>query len=250
MLLNQVGPPSLVDKSLEIDLANNPPARGGASALPPPSANTGVMMMDGATAGFGSFVDPLVFKEILEEVVLSGEFVRIAIGDEYGYNEIVSIRSFLWRYEDPDPDTLYYDLAARSETAQKSLVAMSQSSASKNRTAKHTHHVVKDGQTLRTIASSEGLGADATGVGIIIKLNLHLLGSLWVYPDLRYGKGESAGPKSVLPPNVSTSSGHPYGLQSARHFNADLPLRHGITLTLKSASPTPTSSRKQPVSHH
>ena len=134
----------------------------------------GVVTEDGAHAGPNQFMDPHAFRQMLEDACKAGEIVHIVLGEDYGWNHECSIREFAWRFEDPDPDVLYFDIALREHRERKLLGV-------KN-TKKPKKPVIstKAGDTLRSIAIREW--GDPTKWKFIHGLNKSTISGLWRYP--------------------------------------------------------------------
>jgi hypothetical protein len=134
------------------------------------------VMEDGAHAGPAVFVEPEAFKELLLDMEYSGEVCRLIIGDNYGYNDLAVIESFVPRYEDPDPDVILFDLSLREWREHDTLKALDA-----RRKPKREHYMTKKGDTLHKIAKK------MWGVHWkwrqIAKLNRKRIAGLWWYPD-------------------------------------------------------------------
>lgn len=74
---------------------------------------TGVVMEEGARPGPAEYIEPHAFKEILARACRAGEVVHLVVGDEFGWDSLATIREFSWRFEDPDPDVLLFDITFR-----------------------------------------------------------------------------------------------------------------------------------------
>jgi len=200
------------------------------TTVPPEAAGAfgGVVVQWGGQGGFTKFVDAHTYKDMLEAACEAGEILRLVIGDEHGWNGLVSLRSFTWKYEDPDADVINYEFTAKRWVPPGSLVATAQGSSDQ-------WYAVQAGDSLSKIASAKLHKHDQAAINTLIKLNLKQLGELWEYADSRYGakgkQGHSAGPKETQP--FLTQPGWQIGQNTAKHFDPNLALRHGWKLRLK-----------------
>jgi hypothetical protein len=130
-----------------------------------------------APPGF-TFYDSHDLCQLLEDCCNAGEIVRMIIGDQYGYNDTVSIRTFTWRYDDPDPDVISYDITCRQHRSNQLPTGPTISHGKKQIPKSYT---TRNGDTLTSIAIKVyGKGSDWTR---LVQLNLRLLERLWIYPD-------------------------------------------------------------------
>jgi hypothetical protein len=176
-----------------------------------------------AHAGPAAFVEPHIFTSVLTGIRDTGERVRLVIGDQYGWNGIVTCRSFAWRYEDPDPDVLYYDVTFR-EDARRSLhrVKTPKSAPGKQRGT----YTTKSGDTLHEIALKQ-LG-DQSKWKHIRDLNDDKLGRLWFYPDPNHKHKGTLGPKVQ-----GRKTGYQLGKKGVAKLGGNVELRAGIELKLR-----------------
>ena len=216
----------------------------GAGSAPPIQ---GVVPQDGGQAGYTQWVEPTAFNDMFRKAVKAGEIIRIIVGDEYGFNGLVSLRTYTWRYEDPDPDTLNFEFTAKSWAPQTAMQAQSQAHKSGV-----SNYEVRDGDTLRSIAKAKLHSSSDAAVHKLINTgkNAKTIGGLWVYPDDRFvparykvgksfkgntprGLFESVGPKSVKPPpSINTFKPHEVGPQGGKSLSGDRFLRRGWKLQI------------------
>lgn len=182
----------------------------------------GVIMEDGARAGPTMFYEPHAFRSLLARICETGEVVRLVVGDNFGWNKSATIRTFSWRYEEPDPDVLLFDIAFREHHEVK-LQGVKKGKPTKKGTGKKTYRT-KNGDTLQTVAAVH-LG-DAQKWPTVRKLNLNKFAGLWFYPA---SDGGSIGVRDAR----GASQGHRISLADAKKIGPDRRLRSGITLKLK-----------------
>jgi hypothetical protein len=209
---------------------------GGAfgSAPPVPGGNGGeIVAQPGGIAPAGyQWHEPHDFCALLEASCNAGEYVRLIIGDQYMVNCIISIRTFTWYYEDPDPDVINFDLTARGHRVDPTTP--------KPKTMSGTY-TTQAGDTLYSIGAQYS-GGGSTNAAKIFQYNVSRLASLWLYPDPRATASKyfvaKSGPgygDSVGPYEVGVSGGQQ--LKKIRYFNVDgltqfTYLREGISLRL------------------
>jgi hypothetical protein len=195
----------------------------GQIMVPHNLGGTSVVVRDGAHAGPAAFVEPHIFTSVLTGIRDTGERVRLVIGDQYGWNGIVTCRSFAWRYEDPDPDVLYYDVTFR-EDARRTLhrVKTPKSAPGKQRGT----YTTKSGDTLHEIALKQ-LG-DQSKWKHIRDLNDDKLGRLWFYPDPNHKHKGTLGPKVQ-----GRKNGYQLGKKGVAKLGGNVELRAGIELKLR-----------------
>jgi hypothetical protein len=165
--------------------------------------------------------------------------VRIIIGDQYGFNQLISIRTFNWYYEDPDPDVINFDFTARQHRPRTLTTSPTVSQTARQVPKNYT---TQDGDTLTRIAQT--VYGDPSKWTSIVQSNLRALEALFIYPD-----GRAIAPL-YSPTNESVGSfwsGHD-GRRSvgkiARAGDGVHPLaylRSGITLTLSSGITLPST---------
>ena len=215
----------------------------GSSFTDPPSipGGTDAVMSYGAVVAQGFlWHEPHDLALMLRDACAGGEVVRLTIGDMYGYNRMVSIRSFTWRVEDSDPDVINYDLTARQHRPNP-MPTGSVHHAAKKAPKSYT---TKNGDTLHSIAHLE-LGNVALA-SRIVQYNLHTLENLWGNPDGNAVGGkynpakESYGPRMV-PRRPDRKVGKIR--RPGNGINYDAYLRKGIRLTL--VKPKPKHAKKK-----
>lgn len=131
------------------------------------------VMEDGARAGPNNYYEPHAFKNIMENCAKSGERMRLCVGDDYGWYGIAVVRDFSWRYEDPDPDVLYFDITFREyrEPALKGTTTRKEPT--------QTTYLTKDGDTLKKIALYQY--GDPTKWELLRNINYAQIAKLWYY---------------------------------------------------------------------
>lgn len=155
--------------------------------IPYYTGGTGVVMQVGAHAGPEEYFEPHEMAEMLYEACRHGEVVRLIMGDHWGYNDEVAIREFQWRFEDPDPDTLYFNISFREYREPASLVPGAKA-GKKGKRNKPTHYVTKYGDRLADICVK--FHFDPHAWTKIVVLNRRKLERLWRYPTgYPQGKG-------------------------------------------------------------
>jgi nucleoid-associated protein YgaU len=220
----------VLDPDREFALGAKTTTSGRAPAIPPPTmkGGTNVVMQPGGVAG-GTYHEPHIFKELLTDACEDGEVVRLIVGDEFGWNGLVTIRQFDWRYEDPDPDTLLFDITFREHREHRLLSTVRQTSRSRSK-KKPASIVTKKGDTLHRIAQREL--KDASDWRALIRLNVRTLQELWVYKDEDQPTGATVGRKIR-----GRQGGHKVGRiehpGSIGSFNIDRPFREGVRLKLR-----------------
>lgn len=172
----------------------------------------GVVMQSGARAGPNVYYEPHAFKKCIEGAVKNGEIVKLVVGDDYGWTGHASIREFNWRYEDPDPDTLYFDITFKQHVTRKLRAAQQ-----KRKEPKHSTIVTKKGDTLKKIAVREW--GEVSKWTMIRDLNKYTLSQLWYY-----GKKDGESPESIGKRIAGKKYGHKVGLKGAKvtsvYFNS------------------------------
>jgi LysM repeat protein len=193
----------------------------------------GVVMQSGARAGPNVYYEPHAFKKCIEGAVKHGEIVKLVVGDDYGWTGQASIRDFTWRYEDPDPDTLYFDITFRQHRVRKLRAAQQ-----KRKSPKHPHVTTKSGDTLKKIAVREW--GEASKWTMIRDLNKHELAQLWYY-----GKKDNESPPSVghkikgkhgFKVGLKGSASHPKDVKDhfdLTDFSGDTKFRGGVRLVVQ-----------------
>jgi hypothetical protein len=147
--------------------------------IPYYSGGTGVVMQVGAHAGPEEYFEPHEMGEMLYEACRHGEVVRLIMGDHWGYNDEVAIREFAWRFEDPDPDTLYFNISFREYREPASLVPGAKQ-MKKGKRNKPTHYVTRYGDRLADICVK--FHFDPHAWTKIVTLNRRKLELLYRYP--------------------------------------------------------------------
>ena len=217
-LAGYINPDQLAN--LRADILTGP----GSGDLPGPLQLTqrapAVVMQEGAMAGPGTFYEPHAFVAILEGVRDSGEVIRLVIGDQYGLNTIATVRGFSWRYEDPDPDVINYDVAFK-EHNERSLSAAGKG---KKKASTPKSYTTKSGDTLHRIAGSKL--HDAAKWKTLLRLNHGTLAKLWVGGAIGSNKLGSLG--KDRPPGAPK-----LGDSGATHLSPDRPFRPGVVLKLR-----------------
>jgi hypothetical protein len=143
------------------------------------AADQNVVMDYNARAGPNDYYEPHAFKEIITKAVKHGEIVRLVIGDAWGWGGTASIREFSWRYEDPDPDVLLFDITFRQHRERELAGVTGQINSKKKSTKKS--HTTKRYDTLFSLAQ-EHLG-DGNKWTTLRKLNEAALKKLWLWDD-------------------------------------------------------------------
>lgn len=140
--------------------------------------NVAVVMQHGAYAG-PNFLEAQAFVDLLEAAEKDGEVMRLIVGDNFGFNKPVFIESFVWKFEDPDPDVLLYEISFKEHREQKPTTA--KTGHKKRDRPKDSTYVTHKGDTLHSIAVHEW--GDGGKWRSILNLNRKVIASLWWYPD-------------------------------------------------------------------
>lgn len=185
------------------------------------------------------YIEAHAMKEWLEALEKHGCIIRLVIGDRFGFNDLAVIEAFTWRYEDPDPDTLYYDISFKEFREHDSF------GAEAGQDPRFETYTTKKNDTLRKISQH------AFGTGskwrTILNLNRRVIGGLWWYPDQANPHPQ---PNGKLPPNWRSSKRGSIGDKlSGRHdgfqigfkridgkkeiIDPDLEFRAGVVLRIK-----------------
>lgn len=152
-------------------------ASGASRGIPPlvTAHNTQIraVMEDGARAGPNNYYEPHAFKNIMENCAKSGERMRLCVGDDYGWYGIAVVRDFGWRYEDPDPDVLYFDITFREyrEPVLKGTTTRKEPTSASV--------VTKEGDTLKKIALYNW--GDPGKWEMLRNINYTQIAQLWYY---------------------------------------------------------------------
>jgi hypothetical protein len=236
---SQVGGPIDVNAEVVLQQKFNLPF-GAPPSLP---GGTDVIMDDGAIVAQGfQWHEPHDLAMMLLRACEGGEIVRMTLGDMYGINLMISIRSFTWRIEDSDPDVINYDLTARQHRANPMPTGSSNHAAAAK---PGKSYVTKDSDTLHKIAQREF--HDATQAKRIAGYNLNTLAKLWMDPDGRATGGPYVpGGQSAGPPWTGHLHGHrvgPIKRWPGGGITVDTYLRKGIRLAL--VAPKRNTSKKK-----
>lgn len=140
--------------------------------------NVSVVMQQGAYAG-PNYLEAQAFVDLLEAAEKDGEVMRLLVGDNFGFNEPVFIESFNWKFEDPDPDVILYEISFKQHRELEPTTASTE--PSKTRSApKDSTYTTNQGDTLHSIAVHEwGKGGKWR---YLLNLNRKVIADLWWYP--------------------------------------------------------------------
>ena len=185
----------------------------------------GVVLQPGGSINAQTqYLDPWVFNTCLAEACKEGEVVRLVIGDEYGYNSLVTIRSYTYKWADPDADVINFTITFKSWEEVTPLAASSTAPA---KGANANAWTVKVGETLYDIATKTHVKTSQ-----IINLNRQTLSTLWNYHDTRYHNEVTAGPDQGQYMAAGTSASQS-GSQSISSWDVHRRLRNGFSLRLR-----------------
>jgi hypothetical protein len=199
------------------------------SGRPPDPGPDYVVMEDGAYAGPRYYLEPHAFKERLERATKRGEVMRLVIGDNFGWNKHAFIEDFSWRFEDPDPDVLLYDITFTEWRAHDQV----KGSKSQREDPKELKYTTKKGDTLSKI-SKKMWGVEFKWRDIW-ELNKQRIGKLWWYPDENTDEAATGKPKGWRDRgSIGRKIGGRTGFQLGKdnRIPADLEFRAGIQLRI------------------
>lgn len=227
---------------------------GARASFPTGTGEWRAVMEAGGHGGItGSlYLEPHAFKELLTQVVLDGEIVDLVVGDAYGLHMKASIREFTWRFEDPDPDVLMFDISLR-EYRERDLLGVTGRKRPSQRQI-----VTKTGDTFRKLATRHW--GDPGKASYLRTINATVLDDIAVYAAgsksasnlsvVRYAK-ETADyepprrPMTVPPPRRIHKKKTKGAKNDVRDFSLDLRFSDGIKLWLVDGPKKPKPKPKK-----
>jgi hypothetical protein len=180
------------------------------------------IMQRGAQVIGNTRYEPHAFKDLMIRAMHAGEIVRVIVGDDLGWNKLCSIREFAWRYEDPDPDTLYFDVSF-SEHRPRRLAGVKT-----RRKPKHRIYQTKYGDTLKSVATKQW--GDITMWKYLFKLNRRALMKLWYDPD-DFRDNRSVGDRKTKG-SYNVRDKRTKGKFDIKEFRGDTRFRAGVRLQM------------------
>jgi hypothetical protein len=138
-----------------------------------------------------------------------------------------------WKYEDPDPDTILYDITFKQHRELHATTASTESSK-KRKEPKHKTYVTREGDTLHDIAVREWGQGDKWKA--ILNLNRQVIAKLWWYPSTPKEGSANWKDKGSVGPKIPARAG---GFQISSKVSGqgdwispDLPFRADVELRL------------------
>jgi hypothetical protein len=161
-----------------------------------------VLMPQLGSTGGHTYWQPGFFRQKLRAAMKDGEILGLRIGqndvqgEETPWDGFVSIRDFTWRFEDPDPAVIYYDISFKQHQ-ERGLYGVPE------KIPRHQKVVTRDNDSLGAIATREF--KDRGKWSHIRNLNKSRIGALWLATtghDKLYKKKSSTAKINVTANNI------------------------------------------------
>jgi hypothetical protein len=165
-----------------------------------------VHMQNQATTGQTMYWHPGYFRDKLRSAMKDGEVMRLTVGmadvdgEQTPWDGEVSIRDFTWRFEDPDPSVLYYDITFKQHLTRQ-LYGV------REKLPRHTKIITRDNDTLGALATREW--KDRHKWANIRNINKKRIGALWLERSGhdKLHKKRAAGRVNITASNIENALG-------------------------------------------